>query len=133
MEVFDTKLFTIRKTVHQLREFLAIYHKRENCPIRKVFIFSDNQSGLKRIHNLTTRPGQSLIQKLTNNLLWITNKFQITMQFEWVPGHLEIRNNEIMDQLAKKTAINKDDKLPNSNYTSLTHVKVSVRRSCLRN
>jgi hypothetical protein len=42
MEVFDVKLFTIRKTVHQLREFLATYYERGNCPIRKVFIFSDN-------------------------------------------------------------------------------------------
>jgi ribonuclease HI len=97
MEVFDAELFAIREAVHQLREFLATYHERGNCPIRKVFIFSDSQSGLKRIHNLTTRPGQSLIQKLTNDLLWITNKFQITVQFEWVPGHSGIRGNEIMD------------------------------------
>jgi RNase H len=132
MEMFNAKLFTIRKTIYQLREFLATYHKRGNYPIRKVFIFSDSQSGLKRIHNLTTRPGQSLIQKLTNDLLWITNKFQITVQFEWVSGYLGIRNNEIMDQLAKKTAINEDNRLPDNGYTLLTHVKVSVRRSCLK-
>jgi ribonuclease HI len=54
------------------------------------------------------------------------------MQFEWVPGHSGIRNNEIIDQLAKKTAINKNDRLSDSDYTSLTHVKVSVRKSCLR-
>jgi hypothetical protein len=61
MEMFDAELFAIRETVYQLREFLTTYHERENCPIRKVFIFSDNQSGLKRIHNLTTRLGQLLI------------------------------------------------------------------------
>jgi hypothetical protein len=81
--MFDAELFTIRETVYQLREFLATYY--------------ESQSGLKRIHNLITRPGQSLIQKLTNDLLWITNKFQITMQFEWVPGHSEIRSNEIVN------------------------------------
>jgi hypothetical protein len=118
--------------VHQLREFLATYYKKGNCPIKKVFIFSNNQSRLKRIYNLTTRLRQLLIQKLTNNLLWITNKFQITIQFEWVLGHSEIRDNEIIDQLAKEAAINKDDRLPNSSYTSLTHVKVSVRKSRLR-
>jgi hypothetical protein len=37
-----------------------------------------------------------------------------------------------MNQLAKEAAINENDRLPNSDYTSLTHVKVSVRRSCLR-
>jgi hypothetical protein len=54
------------------------------------------------------------------------------MQFEWVPGHLGIRGNEIMDQLAKETAVNENDRLLDSGYISLTHVKVSVRRSCLR-
>jgi hypothetical protein len=37
-----------------------------------------------------------------------------------------------VDQLAKEAAVNKDDRLSDSGYTSLTHVKVSVRRSCLR-
>jgi hypothetical protein len=42
MEIFNAELFTIRKAVYQLREFLAIYYERGNCPIRKVFIFSDS-------------------------------------------------------------------------------------------
>jgi hypothetical protein len=42
IEIFDAELFTIREAVYQLREFLATYHERGNCPIRKVFIFSDN-------------------------------------------------------------------------------------------
>jgi hypothetical protein len=54
------------------------------------------------------------------------------VQFEWVPGHLRIRDNEIVDQLAKEAIINEDDRLPDSGYISLTHMKVSVRRSCLR-
>jgi hypothetical protein len=54
------------------------------------------------------------------------------VQFEWVPGHSEIRDNEIVDQLAKEITVNEDDRLSDSGYTSLTHVKVSVRRSCLK-
>ena len=54
------------------------------------------------------------------------------MQFEWVPGHLGIRGNEIVDQLAKEAAVNEDDRLPDSGYILLTYVKVSVRRSCLK-
>jgi hypothetical protein len=54
------------------------------------------------------------------------------VQFEWVPGYLGIRNNEIMDQLAKEVAVNENDRLPDSGYILLTYVKVSVRRSCLR-
>ena len=54
------------------------------------------------------------------------------MQFEWVSDYSGIRGNEIVDQLAKEAAANEDDRLPDSGYTSLTHVKVSVRKSCLR-
>jgi hypothetical protein len=54
------------------------------------------------------------------------------VQFEWVPGYSEIRSNEIVDQLAKETIVNENNRLPDSGYISLTHVKVSVRKSCLR-
>jgi hypothetical protein len=54
------------------------------------------------------------------------------VQFEWVLGYLEIKDNEIVDQLAKETAVNENDRLSDSGYILLIHVKVSVRRSCLR-
>jgi hypothetical protein len=54
------------------------------------------------------------------------------VQFEWVLDYLGIRDNEIMDQLAKEAAVNENDRLPDSDYILLTYVKVSVRRSCLR-
>jgi hypothetical protein len=37
-----------------------------------------------------------------------------------------------MDQLAKEAAVNENDRLLDSGYILLIHVKVSVRRSCLR-
>jgi hypothetical protein len=37
-----------------------------------------------------------------------------------------------VNQLAKETTVNEDDRLPDSSYISLTHMKVSVRRSCLK-
>jgi hypothetical protein len=38
-----------------------------------------------------------------------------------------------VDQLAKEAAINENDRLSDNGYISLTYVKVSVRKSCLRN
>jgi hypothetical protein len=38
-----------------------------------------------------------------------------------------------MDELAKKIVINKNNRLPNSDYTLLIYVKMSVRKSCLKN
>jgi hypothetical protein len=43
MEVFDAELFTIERAFVQSEAFLTIYREKEiNCPIRKVFIFSDS-------------------------------------------------------------------------------------------
>jgi hypothetical protein len=55
------------------------------------------------------------------------------VQFEWVLRYSEIRNNEIINQLAKEATVNENDRLPDSNYISLTYVKVSVRKSYLKN
>jgi hypothetical protein len=54
------------------------------------------------------------------------------MQFEWISDYSKIKSNEIVNQLAKEITINKNDRLLNNGYISLIYVKVSVRRSCLR-
>jgi ribonuclease HI len=134
MEVFDAELFAIERAFVQSEAFLTTYREKGvNCPIRKVFIFSDSQSGMKRINNLITRPGQTLIHRITECATRITKKFPgVTIQIEWVPGHSAIPGNEIVDALAKEAAENENGVLPNEGYTSLTHVKVVARRACLR-
>jgi hypothetical protein len=88
---------------------------------------------MKRINNLTTRSGQTLIHRITECATRIIKKFPgVIIQIEWVPGHSAISGNEIVDALAKEAAENENGVLPNEGYTSLIHVKVAARRACLR-
>ena len=88
---------------------------------------------MKRINNLTTRPGQTLIHRITECVTRITRKFLgVTIQIEWVPGYSAISGNEIVDALAKEAAENENGVLFNEGYTSLTHVKVVARKAYLR-
>jgi hypothetical protein len=58
MEVFNAEFFIMKRAFVQLETFLIFYReKKVNCLIRKVYIFSDSQSEIKRIHNLITRLG----------------------------------------------------------------------------
>jgi hypothetical protein len=92
MEVFDAELFAIKRAFAQSEAFLTIYREKGvNCSIRKVLIFSDSQSGMKRINNLITRSGQTLIHRITQCATRITKEFPgVIIRIEWVPGHSAI-------------------------------------------
>jgi ribonuclease HI len=131
--VFDGELFALtqafKETATSLENF---FYRYPNCPIRHVFIFTDSQSALKRINDLTNRPGQSLIHELTNHAKTITTKFKVTIHVEWVPAHLGIPGNERADRLADEVAKNEKNEYENVGYTSFTHLKVLARQSTLR-
>jgi len=66
-----------------------------------VWIFSDSQAAIKRLKNVSLKAGQYYTQSIRR---W-AKKFQeihIQLQLEWVPGHMNIRGNELADKAAKK-------------------------------
>src|SRR6266536_3723273 len=121
MKVFDAELFAIEKAFE-----IAFNNRQLNT--EKLWIFSDSQAAIKRLKNSSLKPGQYYIQAIRK---W-AEKFQnynIQMQLEWVPGHMNIKGNELADRAAKKgtklqrTAIEK--------YISIAYIKRKIKESAL--
>ena len=94
MEVFNTELFAIEKAFK-----IAWENKQLNTD--KVWIFLNSQATIKRLKNTSLKAGQYYIQTIRK---W-AKKFQniaIQLQLEWVPGHMNIKGNELANKAAKK-------------------------------
>lgn len=63
-------------------------------------IFSDNQEALHRLASLSDYPGQSCQIRAVKASNIISDQFS-TVSLHWIPAHLGIKGNEIVDQLAK--------------------------------
>ena len=123
VEVFDAELFAIEQAFK-----IAWQNKQLNTD--KVWIFSDSQAAIKRLKKSNLKAGQYYVQSIKN---W-TKKFQdiaIQLHLEWVPGHMNIRGNELADKAAKKGTelqyINPES------YVSLTFIKRKIRETGLTN
>ena len=94
MEVFNAELFTIEKA-------FKITWENKQLNINKVWIFLNSQAAIKKLKNSSLKVGQYYIQSIKK---W-TKKFQdkaIQLHLEWVPGHMNIRGNDLVDKAAKK-------------------------------
>jgi hypothetical protein len=96
----------------------------------KVWIFSDSQAAIKRLKKSELKAGQYYVQSIKN---W-TKKFQeiaIQLHLEWVPGHMNIRGNELADKAAKKGT--KLQYITPESYISLAFIKRKIRETGLTN
>jgi ribonuclease HI len=123
MEVFDAELFAIEKAFK-----IAWENKQLNTD--KVWIFSDSQAAIKRLKNSSLKAGQYYVQAIRK---W-AKKFQdiaVQLQLEWVPGHMNIRGNELADKAAKKGT--ELQHTTSESYISLAFIKRKIRETGLTN
>jgi len=78
------------------------------------------------------KPGPG--QQFAINIWEINEEFKrinVNLHIEWVPGHCEVKGNEIADELAKEGA--KEGSIANksSPYTSIAFLKRRVKELCL--
>jgi ribonuclease HI len=84
-------------------EFWAILEAlkwiEENKP-NKTVIISDSLSVLSSIQTNTTRTRENFLNQINAKIKQLNNS-NIIVEFMWIPSHIEIRGNEMADQLAK--------------------------------
>ena len=121
MEVFDAELFAIEKAFK-----IAWENKQLNTD--KVWIFSNSQAAIKRLKNTSLKAGQYYIQIIRK---W-AKKFQniaIQLQLKWVPGHMNIKGNELANKAAKKGT--ELQYISPESYISLAFIKRKIKETGL--
>ena len=106
--------------------------------VKNIWIFSDNQAVIKRIHKNSNSSGQEISYKLQQEAesLLSTN---IQLHVCWVPGHMNIYGNEQADRAAKLAAAaefssSSSNVIDCSNEVniSFTYLRKSVKKSLLQ-
>ena len=94
---FDTEIIAIIKALEWL----------ENKNIFKCIIFSDSLSALQAIKSKNTS-NSHLIQEL---FYWLYNlqNLNLSVSLAWIPGHVDIRGNDIADKTARNYVSNQID------------------------
>ncbi len=121
MKVFDAELFAIEKVFE-----IAFNNRQLNT--EKIWIFSDSQAAIKRLKNSSLKSDLYYIQSIRKWAEKLQNN-NIQMQLEWVPGHMNIKGNELADKAAKKET--KLQKTAIESYISIAYIKRKIKESAL--
>ena len=123
MKIFDAESFALEKI------FKVAWEKKQRCT-KIIWIFSNSQAAIKRLQNSSSKANQYYIQSIRT---W-AEKFKdlhIQMQLKWVPGHMNILENELTDKAAKKAI--ELQKAALKSYISLAFIKRKIKESALNN
>src|SRR6266704_1433977 len=93
MEIMDVKLYAVYRALE--------YLKQQRLEKKQVYIFIDSQAAIKRLQLNSFTGGQELVFKIIQSCSYLASK-NISINFYWVPSHLRIYRNKIVDKLAKK-------------------------------
>ena len=98
MEIINAELYAVYRALEHL--------KQQRLKEKQVYIFINSQAAIKRLQFNSLTGGQELVFKITQSCSYLASK-NIFINFYWVPSHLGIYGNEIVDKLAKKAFLEK--------------------------
>lgn len=68
--------------------------------LNRLNIFTDNQGSIRTVQRPKVGPSQWLLRRIVT-LLDILQENEITVTIRWIPAHIGVSGNELVDQLAK--------------------------------
>src|SRR6266496_3927223 len=122
MEVFDAELFAIEKAFKLALNQISLFTK-------DIWIFSNSQAAIQRVQKSSLNARQSHVLAIKSWAEKIKAKHQINIHLNWVPGHMNIKGNELADQAAKKRT--ELQKISTEKYISLSFIKRKIKESAL--
>ena len=122
MKVFDAELFAIEKAFKLALDQISSYTK-------DIWVFSDSQAAIQRIQKSGVNAGQNHVLAIEKWTVKIKAKYQVDIHLNWVPGHMNIKDNELADQAAKKKT--ELQKTSTEKYVSFSFIKRKIKESAL--
>ena len=94
--IYSTKLKNIKLTL-----ILTLKQKVENRTIKKIIVFTNNQTTIRSLINSSKKLNLIIIRNIIKKIKQL-KKLQITINFQWVSTYIDIENNEKIDITTKK-------------------------------
>ena len=122
MKVFDAELFAIEKAFKLALDQMSFYTK-------DIWVFSDSQAAIQRIQKSDVNADQSYVLAIENWTAKIKAKYQVNIHLSWISEHMNIKDNELADQAAKKET--ELQKISIEKYVFFSFIKRKIKESAL--
>ena len=83
---------------------LEILNLASQSAINHCIIYSDSQAALQATMKPAQQSGQEVIKEFLNNADQLQTQRNISISLIWIPGHMDISGNEMVDEAAKYAA-----------------------------
>ena len=98
--------------------------------LRCIFWFAArDQATIQRIQKSDVNAGQNHVLAIEKYTAKIKAKYQVNIHLHWVPGHMNIKGNELADQAAKKET--ELQRASTEKYVFFSFIKRKIKESAL--